>query len=177
MLKVLKTKRLLLRPFSTDDLYSTHAYAGNKNNAKYMVFLPNETMEDTKQFLSDAAAEWEKEYPDFYEFAITLNAKHIGAVSIYLDESHVEGELGWILHKDFWGNGYAAEAASAIKEFAVNDLKLKKLIAHCDSRNLSSCRVMEKIGLILEDDSGIRYNKGSSKPAKELMYSFLLDRE
>lgn len=175
MFRILKTERLVLRPLNTDDLNSTHEYAGNAENAKYMIYLPNDTIEDTKEFLLNAASEWKKENPSFYEFAITLNGKHIGAISLYLDDTLPEGELGWIIHKDYWRNGYITEAATAIKEFAVHDLKVTKLIAHCDSRNIGSSRIMEKIGLTLERDDGIRYNKGAAAPSKEFLYSLILN--
>lgn len=169
---ILKTERLLLRPLGVNDLYSTHEYAGNEENAKYMMFLPNENLDETKKFLINASDEWAKSNPAFYEFAIITDGnRHIGAISIYLNESCSEGELGWIIHKDFWGNGYASEAAEAIKDFAINELKLKKLIAHCDSRNTASFRVMERIGMTLEKDDELRVNKSSCEPVKEYMYS------
>jgi len=48
------------------------------------------------------------------------------------------------------GKGFATEAALAIKSFAINQLKVKKLLARCDCRNLNSARLMEKIGLRLK---------------------------
>jgi len=42
------------------------------------------------------------------------------------------------------GKGFATEAALAIKSFAINQLKVKKLLARCDCRNLNSARLMEK---------------------------------
>lgn len=44
----------------------------------------------------------------------------------------------------------------ALKNFALNVLQVKKLTANCDCRNIASSRVMEKIGLMLESDNGIR---------------------
>lgn len=174
MLITLKTEKLFLRPLSIDDLYSTHAYASNPLNTKYMIHLPNDTLEETKRFLSTVSSEWEKENPDFYEFAITLDNRHIGAISIYLDKSHSEGELGWILHKDFWGNGYATEAAFAIKDFSANKLCVEKLVAHCDSQNIDSYRLMKRIGMTLERSNEVRYNKNAKEPTKELIYSLMI---
>lgn len=176
MLITLKTERLFLRPLSIDDLYSTHAYASNPMNTKYMLYLPNGTLEETKEFLSAASSEWEKENPDFYEFAITLDNRHIGAISLYLNKSHSEGELGWILHKDFWGHGYAAEAAFAVKRFSADKLRVEKLVARCDSQNAESYRLMKRIGMTLERDDVVRYNKNAKEPTKELKYSLVIGR-
>lgn len=166
----LRTQRLLMRPLDVCDLETTHAYAGDKESTKYMIALPNETLEETRELLEQASAEWRKNEPQFYEFAVVLNGLHIGGVSITLDETRREGELGWILHKDYWKKGYATEAARAVKDFAINDLHVSRLIAHCDSRNTASRRVMERLGMTLLSGDGIRYNRSSPEAAKELLY-------
>lgn len=173
---VIKTERLMLRPLGTDDLETTHAYAGDAETTKYMFYLPNDTIEETGQFLQNTAAEWEKDNPSFYEFAVILEGKHIGAVSVSLDESRREGELGWVLHRDYQGKGYATEAAKAVLDFAVSRLKVEKIVAHCDARNQPSQRVMRKLGLTLERDDGTRRNRGSDEAVQELMYALKIER-
>ena len=138
----IKTERLLLRPMNISDLATVHEYASDKENTKYLRFGPNESVEETTAFLSGIEKEWAKDSPDFFEFAIELDGKQIGAVCVYLNEKHESGEFGWILNKKYWGNGYATEAALALKDHVVKNLKVKKLIAHCDARNTASARVM-----------------------------------
>ena len=165
----ISTKRLLLRPFALTDLGSAHAYAGDAENSKYMLFLPNETIADTEKFLRYAAKEWEKDLPRAYEFAIVLEGRHIGAVSVEIDEKGQEGEMGWVLHSGYQGKGYATEAAKALSDFAINELKVTKLVAHCDFRNTASKKVMENIGMALISDDGVRtYRDGET--AKECEY-------
>ena len=153
---ILKTKRLTLRPLNLSDLETVHQYASDTENTKYIIRLPNYSIEETKAFLVRIANEWKKDDPSFYEFAIDLDNRHIGAVSVYLDDERAEGELGWIIHKQFWGNGYATEAAFALKEFCVNELKLKKLKACCDNENVQSIKVIKKLGMELVDDNIVR---------------------
>jgi RimJ/RimL family protein N-acetyltransferase len=167
----LKTDRLILRPLNIEDLDTVHAYASEVENTKYMLHLPNDTIEETSDFLARATNEWKKEEPNFFEFAITLEGKQIGAVSVYLNEQRTEGELGWILNKKYWGKGYATEAAVAVKDFAVNELKVSNLVAHCDFRNTASSNVMKKIGLTLVKDDGIRQYPKTAEIARESMYS------
>lgn len=164
------TKRLLLEPLGLQHLISTHKYASNFDNTKYMIHLPNTDISETESFLERVQAEWQKCNPQFYEFAILLDNEHIGAVSIYIENDNAEGELGWIISKEYWGNGYAAEAAGAIINFAIQELKVKKFIAHCDSENVSSFRVMEKLGFSLVERSKGRKNKSSNEDREELMY-------
>lgn len=167
----IRTERLLLTPLGPQYLLSTHEYASDINNTNYMINLPNASINETKEFLDTVHTEWQKENPSFYEFAILLNNKHIGAVCIYLEDDNATAELGWIINKTFWGNGYAVEAARAIMNFAIQKLKIKKFIAHCDSENISSYKVMNKLGLSLIDRSKGRKNRSSDEDREELMYS------
>lgn len=170
-MKVLETERLILRPLELNDLETAHAYAGDLTNTKYMVYLPNHTLQETEEFLQEVVIEWEKDKPQFYEFAVILDDKHIGAVSIYLDDNREIGELGWIINKIYQGNGYATEAAKAVMNFTVDQLKVKKIVAHCDYRNEQSIHVMRKVGLSLERDDGARHYKDSDEDIKDLVYS------
>lgn len=143
----LNTERLILRPLNVLHLQPVHEYASDVETTKYMIHLPNKSLEETHSFLTRVSAEWQEEEPSYYEFAIFHDAINIGAVSVYLNEDKTEGELGWILNKKYWGKGFGTEAALAIKSFAVKQLKVKKLVAYCDCRNLNSAHIMEKIGL------------------------------
>ncbi|MCH5317959.1 MAG: GNAT family N-acetyltransferase [Eubacterium sp.] len=167
----IKTDRLVLRPLSINDLDSVHTYASDNDNTRFMVWLPNDTKEETAQFLLGVTEEWKKAEPDFYEFAITLDGKQIGAISCALNEQRDEGEFGWIINKRYWKMGYATEAAFAIKDFAINKLKVKKLTANCDYRNTDSYRLMEKLGLKLESDNGTRTYHKTGETAREFVYS------
>lgn len=170
----IKTNRLLLRPLNISDLDSVHVYASDEENTAFMVWLPNTTKEETAQFLLNITEEWKKENPGFYEFAITIDGKQIGAVSVTLNKRKNMGELGWIINKQYWKKGYATEAALAVKDFALHVLKVSKLTANCDYRNSSSYRVMEKIGLRLESDNGTRTYPKNGETVKELTYSFIV---
>jgi len=169
----LRTERLLLRPLSVSDLHTVHEYASDPDTTKYMIHLPNSNLEETYSFLAHVSAEWQKEEPSFYEFAIIYDSMHIGAVCVYLSEDRTEGEMGWVLNKKYCGKGFATEAALAVKSFAAERLKVKKLVARCDSRNLNSARVMEKIGLSFESKCERQYSDERGL-ACELKYSCTL---
>ena len=63
-----------------------------------------------------------------------------------------EVEIGYRLVRSAWGQGYATEAAGAVRDFAFNVLGLKRLIAMIDPANIASIRVAEKIGMHYEKD-------------------------
>lgn len=167
---VIRTERLLLRPLGIGDLKTVHEYASDLENTRYMMFLPNTTEEETAEFLSSVEREWSKEDPGFFEFAVVLDEVHIGAVAIYLNEAKDQGEIGWILNKKYWNNGYISEAAKAVLDFANTRLHLKSVIAQCDWRNAPSAKVMEKLEMTLIDANGSRTYIKREETARELTY-------
>ncbi len=166
----IKTDRLLLRPLCLSDLKTVHEYACDLENTKYMLFLPNVSVQETYNFLCSVEEEWQQEHPSAFEFAIVLDNVQIGAVSISLGEISNQGEIGWILNKKYWNCGYVSEAATAILDFAENQLHLQRVIAQCDWRNIASARVMEKIGMQLIDEHGTRTYVKRAETARELTY-------
>lgn len=169
---VLKTERLTLRPIRLTDLETTFAYAGSADNTRYMLFLPYSSVEEARQELSRMEEKGNREPPRDYFFAIELADRgiHIGEISLELDETLTEAELGWIIHRDYWGKGITTEAAIAVRDFAFVTLGLKKLFSHCDSRNVGSYRVMEHIGMALEA-TGSRRNRMNGEISAEYRYA------
>jgi [ribosomal protein S5]-alanine N-acetyltransferase len=62
----------------------------------------------------------------------------------------IQCELGWHVRREFWGNGYASEAARHCIEYAFSRLGMARIIALIRPENRSSCRVAEKNGMTCE---------------------------
>ena len=173
MKKQILTKRLVLRPLNKEDLQETFLIAQDAEATRYMMFYPHRNQKETALFLEKAWAEWLKEDPDFYEFAVAYNGRQVGIVSIYWVKERQEAELGWLIHRDFWNQGFASEAAAAVRDFAI-ELGASRILAECDARNTASFRVMQKIGLKLEQDNGTRIYPDGRGTARELLCSMVL---
>ena len=63
-----------------------------------------------------------------------------------------ETEIGYRLNRAAWGQGYATEAAGAVRDYAFSTLGMGRLISIIDPANLASIRVAEKIGMHHEGD-------------------------
>lgn len=63
-----------------------------------------------------------------------------------------EVEIGYRLERSAWGQGYATEAALAVRDFAFHTLGIKRLIAIIDPANVASAGVAQKIGMQYETD-------------------------
>ena len=164
----IKTERLVLKPLGKNCLNSTIRYAMDYENTKYMCYLPDETVEEAEEFLTNVENEWKKEEPQFLEFAVIYDDEHIGAVSMYFEND--AGELGWIIHKDHWGNGFAYEAAKALIDYVKSEIKVNHFLAHCDTENIASYKVMEKLGMSRTGGWGGRRNKSAVKDSSEYQY-------
>ena len=146
----IKTQRLTLEPLGTKFLVSTHAYASDPELTRLMVFLPTDDLAETT--------------------AVMLDGRHIGSVSAYLEENGTAWELGWIISRDAHGCGYAAEAARALMEYCLETTGIRRFIAHCDSENSASQRVMQKLGLSFAEERSGRKNRGSDEVRSEMMF-------
>jgi RimJ/RimL family protein N-acetyltransferase len=68
------------------------------------------------------------------------------------DVSPDEVEIGWMLAPAAWGQGYATEAGSAVRDEAFERLELESIVAVHHPANASSGRIMEKLGMAFERD-------------------------
>lgn len=167
----LRTERLVLCPTGLKYLHSTYDYTSNPDNTRFMTHLPNASLAECADYLAKADEEWAKPQPAYCEFAILLDDEHIGGVGLFPDESDpTRAELGWILHQKHWGKGIVTEAARALIHFAAHKRGIRHFIAHCDSENAASYRVMEKLGMIRTGYWRGRKNRLSDEDRGEYQY-------
>nr|WP_316617263.1 GNAT family N-acetyltransferase [uncultured Ruminococcus sp.] len=169
----IKTERLTLVPISEAFLDSACAYAMNADNARLMVYLPKESRDEVRDFLRSAESEWQKPQPDICEFAVLRDGEHIGGMTMYFEGDYTRGELGWIIRRDCWGKGYAVEAAKGLMEHFRKTMGLDRFIAHCDSENTASKRVMEKLGMHYVETHGGRFNRLTEGERRECLYEII----
>ncbi len=156
----LRTERLVLRPWTDDDLAP---YAALNADPRVMEHFPS-TMTRPE---SDASAG---------RIRAALDANGIGflAVDVPAEDVRFAGfvglhrpawaspfrsltsppvEIGWRLSRATWGRGIAREAALACLEAAFGELAVSEVVAFTVPRNVRSRRVMEAIGMI-HDEAG-----------------------
>jgi ribosomal-protein-alanine N-acetyltransferase len=99
----------------------------------------------------DAMAEWFTEHEQEWQagtacrFAVEREGRMIGLAD--LDEiAGGQGDLGYCFEQAAWGQGYAFEAASALRDFAFRELGLARLKSGHAADNAASGRVLAKLG-------------------------------
>ncbi|MCL2006792.1 MAG: GNAT family N-acetyltransferase [Treponema sp.] len=176
-MKSLITERLILRKFSIDDFEAVHSYASNNEHVAFVPWGPN-SEEETREYIDFAIEKSEESPISEYRFAVVCKETDslIGDCEIIVKDD--EATLAWHMHPNHCKKGYGTETALALIDFGFSVLGLRRIIAHCDSENISSYRVMEKAGmrregLFLETR---KINKLSDKEySDELIYAILRD--
>jgi RimJ/RimL family protein N-acetyltransferase len=147
----LATPRLTLRRFQAGDAERVTEITSNWNVARMLRLAPYpQTVEEKRAWLVGHAAEWLA--GDAYRFALIENGVLIGLTDI--DELlSGRNELGYWLDEACWGRGLATEAATAVRDFALDALGLKRLTSGHADDNADSGRVLEKLGFRRVDDT------------------------
>ncbi len=146
----LETERLLLRPFVPDDLEALFAIQANESVARWLYNDPR-TLEETRELLArkigGAALHGEGEWLSAAA-VLRTTGELVGDVSLHwASEAHGQGELGFVVHPEHQGRGYATEASRPLLDFAFGPLGLHRVIGRLEPRNTGSARVLEKLGM------------------------------
>jgi len=144
------TERLLLRPLTAGD---TDALLGYRSLEHVCRFVPFDPM-DADVIADRLRGPWARTEVSAEGQALTLGVELRGTGPVigdvllaYNSELHRGGELGWVFDPDHAGHGYATEAAHAMMHLAFDELGLHRLTARVDSRNDTSARVAERLGM------------------------------
>ena len=149
MKAALETERLYLRPWEMED--DKDLFFGWANDAvvtKYLTWNPHGAIAATRFVIQQWISEYED--PKRLNFAIVLKTENklIGGIDIV---GYPEGipEIGYVLNKSYWGNGYMTEACKALLEYLrYLGYRQAKIAAMVD--NIGSNRVIEKCGGVLQ---------------------------
>ena len=137
----IETERLRLRPFEPGDLDDLHAVQALPEVARYLyreVLSHEETRALLETRISRPSIEAEG---DKLNLAIVTKdgGRFVGDVTlVWLSEVHRQGEIGFVLHPDHHGRGYAREAAWAMLGLGFDGLGLHRILGRCDARNVAS---------------------------------------
>ncbi|MBL8508695.1 MAG: GNAT family N-acetyltransferase, partial [Chitinimonas sp.] len=59
-------------------------------------------------------------------------------------------EIGWLIHREYWGRGYASEAGQAALSYALEVVQAARVEAHIEPANLASLAVARKLGMAVD---------------------------
>ena len=141
---VLRTERLVLRPFRLEDVDDFFEYARDPDWARYLALPQPYTRSDAEEFVARQVLKTREGHG---EFAIELKERAVGSVDLAIDVPRQTAFLRYSLAKRLWGRGLALEAAREVVRWGFETHGLAKVWACADERNRRSLRVQEKLGL------------------------------
>ena len=144
---VLTTKRLILRPWTMDDLDDFYEYARVDGVGQMAGWAPHESIDQSREILKHFIEEKKT-------FALEYQKKVIGSLGIeaydetkYPDCREARArEIGYVLSKDYWGMGLMPEAVKRVIQYLFDDLHLDLIFCGHFVSNTQSARVQEKCG-------------------------------
>jgi [ribosomal protein S5]-alanine N-acetyltransferase len=144
----LTTERLILRPFVQEDAAEVTRLVSDRRIADTTLNIPHPYEETVAESWIGTHAD-AAERDEGLTLAVTERATNamVGAVGLTIARAHRRAELGYWVAVEYWGRGYATEAAHAMLDYAFGSLDLARVVAHCLTRNPGSWRVMEKLGM------------------------------
>jgi ribosomal-protein-alanine N-acetyltransferase len=150
MLTMLTGKRVILREMDKEDWMDVHTYASLPIVCQFQPWGPN-SEEDSLEFVQQVILDSREIPRSRFVFAAVVDGKVVGSGELNIqDFIDRKGEIGYIVHPDHWGLGYATEVAKLLIEFGFTQLNLHRISATCDPRNIGSVKVLEKTGMIRE---------------------------
>ena len=146
----IRTERLLLRPAVAADVGATWQIRRIESVSQWLTRAPGALDEHVKHFGEPESLA--------KTLVIELDGRIIGDLMIAVDDAWaqaeiaerakaVQADLGWVLHPDHGGRGFATEAVREVLRICFDDLGLRRVSAECFAANEASWRLMERVGM------------------------------
>jgi RimJ/RimL family protein N-acetyltransferase len=143
---VVETERLTLRRLCADD---APFILGLLNEPSFLEFIGDKgvrTLEAAGGYIAGQVQSYQRHGFGLYLTIRTVDAVPLGICGLVRREALPEVDLGFAFRPSFWSRGYAFEAAGAVLRHATGPLGLAQVLAITEAGNLSSIRLLEKLG-------------------------------
>jgi RimJ/RimL family protein N-acetyltransferase len=172
-----RTARLILRPYTMDDLDDLYDIQSRPEVTRYLYWGPRDREQARESLQKKILTSASQDEGDELTLAVVLPeaGKVIGDVQLmWVSREHRQGEIGYVFHPGHGGSGYATEAAEVMLRLGFDQLGLHRVIGRLDGRNTASARVLERLGMRREAHfTQNEFYKGEW--ADEVVYAMLED--
>lgn len=146
---ILQTPRVVVREFTMQDVPEFAQILADKDVMRFSLSGPisyEQTLDRVKSYIDHY-----RRY-GFGRWALILKERqkligYCGITKTPPIDDEIFYEIGYRLDQSVWGQGLATEVVSAIKNYAVNTLKIPLIVAVVEPENTASIKVIEKIGM------------------------------
>lgn len=169
----LETDRLVLRKLTLEDTDDVFAYASEPEVSRYTTWYPHTGPEDSRSFLQAVVTQYANHEVAPWGIVVKGENKVVGTCGFAnWFPRHARAEVAYALAQPDWSKGYMTEAVREVLRFGFSVMQLYRAEARCDTENVGSYRVMEKVGMSYEGIlRGQMFAKGAFVDLK--MYAIL----
>jgi len=156
---MIETERLLLRPPASRDAGAVAEAMTDEEVMRFIGLGTTSTVEESRAHVEWMQRAWAADGFGAFIVVRTSDGATLGHVGLFAWDptswrpgiraeigDDAELELGWMLSRDAWGCGYASEAAAAARDWALDELRPRRLISLIHPQNDRSARVATKLG-------------------------------
>jgi RimJ/RimL family protein N-acetyltransferase len=167
---VIRTARLILREWRDSDLEPFAALNADPRVREYFPTVADRAESDAgvarmrAHFAEHGFGFWAIEVPDVADFVGMCGLAHAKFEAPFTPCV----EIGWRLAHQYWGHGYAPEAARAALDYGFQIVKVPEIVAFTAVGNAKSRRVMEKIGMTYDPADDFDFNHPALPPGHPL---------
>lgn len=159
---MIETERLLLRLPRLEDVDDFAAAFADPETMRHIGDGSTATREQTANGIRRWLERWEEWGIGFFSLERKDDGRVLGRAGFLRWNPETwelggpETEIGWTVAREHWGQGYATEAALALRDWGLDERGLTRLISLIRPGNLRSVRVAEKIGETFEREVVLR---------------------
>ena len=124
----LQTARLVLRPTAKEDLDGFATLIGDPESARFIGGVQSRSM--AWRAMHAMAGSWALQGYAMFSVLERTTGRWVGRVGPWMPDGWPGTEVGWGVLREFWGRGYATEAAEAAVDWAFDHLGWTRVI-HC----------------------------------------------
>ena len=145
----LRTAHLLLGTFAAEDAPELQRLAGAREIADTTVSIPHPyDLDHALAWIGQQRREAVRGRATNFAIRLLPEGALIGSAGLRdIDPEHLQAELGFWIGKEWWGQGYAREAAEAVIQFGFESLGLNRICAHHMARNPAAGKVLQALGM------------------------------
>ncbi|QEN04968.1 N-acetyltransferase [Thiospirochaeta perfilievii] len=143
---ILKTDRLLLRPFSIEDSADFFSISSDPMVTEFLTWGPHIHMEESLESIQTRFIN----NTNVFCIEHRDDNKCIGCIDLRFDNTNKKVGFGYMLSQSYWGSGYMTETLKAVLDYIFSSFDINKVEASYYVGNPGSGRVMEKCGMVYE---------------------------
>jgi RimJ/RimL family protein N-acetyltransferase len=158
----IETERLILRLPRPEDAADLAVAYAEPETVRYIGDGTTATPAEVEAVIPQWVERWEMWGVGFFSLERREDGRVLGRAGFLRWDRETweiggdETEIGWLVAREHWGQGYATEAALALRDWALRERGLTRLISLIQHGNVRSVRVAEKLGERYEGDVEVR---------------------